>query len=374
MELRRILIAGGGIAGLTLAAALRQRGFAPELVERSSEWKTVGAGIAVQPNGLRALHALGAGTNVEQAGTVIRHWLFRDHRGELLCDIDLEELWGETGTFLGVEQAKLQTALRAAATGTHCHLGTWITSLSQSDHGAFVRFNDGSEGDYDLVVGADGIASAARELTLSTDPPVYGGQMAWRSVAPIRPGGLTNLQFWLGEGCFFGLCPVGDGCTYGFANVTQQRVHDPVQGRLERLRKLFAGFGDPIQEYLAALESDAQIHCGTIEWLDLGQWHTGRVVLIGDAAHASSPMMGQGGCMAMEDAIVLAEILHAADELESALNAYVTRRRPRVGWVQQQSRATGDGFRLPSDVRNAVLRDRGITIFRERFSPLIPPP
>ena len=224
----RILIAGGGIAGLTLAAALQRRGIEPVLVERSTAWEAVGAGIAVQPNGLRALRALGIDTAVERAGAVLRRLLFCNHRGEVLCEIDLEGLWGDVGPFIGIERIKLQAALRSAAEGTPCRLGTRVTAVNQSNGQVGVDFSDRSNGDYDLVVGADGISSTLRQLSLSATPPVYGGQMAWRGIAPIRPGGLTSLQFWLGDGCFFGLCPVGDGRTYGFGNATEQRVQDPV--------------------------------------------------------------------------------------------------------------------------------------------------
>jgi 2-polyprenyl-6-methoxyphenol hydroxylase-like FAD-dependent oxidoreductase len=133
-------------------------------------------------------------------------------------------------------------------------------------------------------------------------------------------------------------------------------------------------FGGIVQEYLASLQSDEQIHCAPIEWLELDQWRVGRVILIGDAAHASSPMMGQGGCLAMEDACVLAEVLQSAPTVESALGAYVARRRPRVDWVQRESRAMVEGFRLPTAARNAALRDHGDEMFCYRFSPLIPTP
>ena len=235
-------------------------------------------------------------------------------------------------------------------------------------------FSDRSNGEYDLVIGADGISSTVRRLSLSATPPVYSGHLAWRSIAPIRPGGLTSLQFWLGDGCFFGLCPVGDGRTYGFGNVTGPRLQDPVQGRLGRLRDRFAKFGGLVQEYLASLDQDEQIHCGPIEWLEPDEWRSGRVVLIGDAAHASSPMMAQGGCMAMEDEVVLAKILCSADSTESALDAYVETRRLRVGWVRQQSRAVGESLGLPAGIRNAALREHGAKMFRQRFAPLLIPP
>jgi len=370
----RVLIVGGGIAGLTLATALHQYGFTPEIIERSPAWQAIGAGIAVQPNGMRILHALGMGAAVEQAGAVIRHWDFCDQQGVVLSDTDLEVLWGDVGSFIGIERAKLHQVLLAAAAAVPSRLGLSVSALTHRDAGVAVDFSDGSTGLYDLVVGADGIASSIRALTLSVAAPVSSGQIAWRSVAPIRPCGLTRLQFLLGDGCFFGLCPVGSGQTYGFGNVSEPRFHDAVQGRLDRLRERFAAFGRPVQDYLAALTSDEQIHCSTIEWIEQDVWYTGRVVLIGDAAHASSPMMGQGGCLAMEDAYVLAEVLRSAASVERALEMYVTRRKARVNWVQQASRAVAESFGLPPAVRNAMLRERGQLAMQQRFSPLIAAP
>src|SRR5690349_16171765 len=111
-HVERILIVGGGIAGLTLATALHHQGFKPELIERSSTWQATGGGIAVQPNGMRVLHALGLGEAVERAGTAIRRWDMCDQQGEVLCSTDLEELWGEVGAFIAIARTRLQQVLQ----------------------------------------------------------------------------------------------------------------------------------------------------------------------------------------------------------------------------------------------------------------------
>jgi 2-polyprenyl-6-methoxyphenol hydroxylase-like FAD-dependent oxidoreductase len=224
------------------------------------------------------------------------------------------------------------------------------------------------------VVGADGIKSTVRALTLTTAPPSDLGAMNWRSIAPIRPAGLTALQLYLGQGCIFGMVPLGAGRTYGFAYVVQPCLHDPLEGRLERLRNRFATFGGRVREYLASLERDDQVICSAMEWMESEKWHSGRVILVGDAAHASSPMMGQGGCMAMEDACMLADELRAAVTVESALARYISRRKPRVKWVQQQSMALAEILTGPSAVRNAALRERGNDAMQARFRPLVPAP
>jgi 2-polyprenyl-6-methoxyphenol hydroxylase-like FAD-dependent oxidoreductase len=221
----------------------------------------------------------------------------------------------------------------------------------QDERRVSVGFSDGSTGHYDLVVGADGIKSTVRALTQAAD-----------------------AQMHLGDGCTFGLVPMGAGRTYGFAYVVQPRFHDPLEGRLDRLRNRFAKFGPRVQEYLASLECDDQVICSAMEWMKIENLHVGRVVLVGDAAHASSPMMGQGGCMAMEDAWVLAEELSASETVENALARYVGRRKPRVEWVQHQSMAVEEVLTVPSAVRNPGLRQHGDEAMRARFRPLVPAP
>jgi 2-polyprenyl-6-methoxyphenol hydroxylase-like FAD-dependent oxidoreductase len=372
-DVERILIVGGGIAGLSVTTALHRQGLTPELVERSTTWPAVGAGINLPANGVRVLRALGVGEAVDRTATVIRRWGFFDQQGALLCETDLQDLWRDVGPSLGITRVRLQEALVAGAAVSH-RLGVSLTALTQDDDRVRVSFSDGMSGDYDLVVGADGIHSTVRELALSASSPSYAGTMAWRSVIPTRPPGILDMMVLMGEGCFFGLAPMGEGHTYGFGAVAGARFKDPIVGRLERFRRRFAEFGAPVPAYLAALQSDEQLHFGAIEWVEVDEWHRGRVVLLGDAAHAGPPHMGEGGCMAMEDALVLADVLRKAKSVESALDAYVRRRRPRAGWVQEQSRAAAQAWVLPPAVRNAALRQRGDQMFRDRYRPLIPAP
>ena len=373
-NIERILIVGGGIAGLTLATALHQQGFSAKLVERSSTWHATGAGILLHANGMRVLRTLGLGDAVEQAGAIVRHWSFCDEHGEVLCDTDLGELWGNVGPCIGIERPKLQEALLSRAAAVPFELGTSVTSLTQDEQRVLVGFSDGSTGNYDLVVGADGIYSTVRMLMVDTVPPGYTGLMIWRSLVPIRPRGVTNFKLMLGDGCFFGIMPMGDGHTNVFGGIGMPRTHDQVQGRLERFRKRFTGFSRQVQDCLAAISSDEQIYCGPVEWVKFDRWQRGRVVLIGDAAHAGPPTMAEGGCMAMEDAYVLAEVLRREKTVESALERYVTRRRPRANWVQQQSRGVVESLLMPPALHNPAFRERGNQGMHDRFGPLISEP
>ncbi|HEY7286491.1 MAG TPA: FAD-dependent monooxygenase [Vicinamibacterales bacterium] len=371
---RRILIAGGGIAGLTLALALRRKGLMPELVERRPQWPAIGAGIAIQPNAMRTLSGLGIAGAIEDAGAAIHRWCFADHTGRTLCETDLDDLWSGVGAFVGIARSALHRELLAAAGPFPHRLGVSVTAVARGPGEVTVAFSDGSEGRYAVVVGCDGLDSAVRR-SLGGVTLVDGRQMVWRSQALLhRPS--QQLEFFIGEGSFFGLCPTGNGWTYGFGNVTQPRVHDPIDGRLARLRSRFAEYGRAVQDYLGALAAavdDAGIHCSPIEWVAEPSWGEGRVVIIGDAAHATSPMMGQGGCLAIEDACVLADLLHATSDWSNLVPALAARRNPRVTWVRQQSVAAGDGFRQPAAVRNAFLTEHGDRALRARYAPLREP-
>jgi 2-polyprenyl-6-methoxyphenol hydroxylase-like FAD-dependent oxidoreductase len=373
-NMERILIVGGGIAGLTVARALHLQGFRAELVERSPSWHAIGAAFQLHANGMRVLHALGLGEAVEQAGVVIRHWMYCDQSGEVLFETDLEELWGEVGPCIAIDRPRLQQILVSGATAVPCRLGIAVASLSQDEQRVQVGFSEGSTCDYDLVVGADGISSIVRQLLMGTVQPGYTGAMIWRSLVPVPPPDATNFRVTLGDGCFFGITPLLVGPTNVFGAVGMPRTHDPVPGRLTRLRKRFAGFGRHVQECLAAISSDEQIHCGPIEEVNLDHWHRGRVVLIGDAAHAGAPTMAQAGIMAMEDAYVLTEVLLRAETVERALDSYETRRKPRATWVQQQSRGLLESILVPPTLRNPAFRERGNQGMHDSFAPLIPEP
>lgn len=373
-DLQRILIVGGGIAGLTLARVLHQQGFTAEVVEHSPVWQATGAAIQLHANGMRVLHALGLGDAVAQAGAIVRHWVYGDQAGAVLCALDLEDLWGGGDPCIAIDRPRLQQILVAGAAAAPCRLGTSVVFLLEEEQRVQVGFSDGSTGDYDLVVGADGISSTVRTLVLGPVQAGYTGLMLWRSLVPIQPPDPTNFSILFGEECFFGITPLLAGPTNVFGAVGMPRVHDPVQGRLARLRKRFADFGGPVQVCLAALSRDEQIYCGPAEWVEVDHWHRGRVVLIGDAAHACAPTMAQGGCLALEDAWVLAEELRSAETVEQALDSYETRRKPRVTWVQQHSRGILERYLLPPAERNPAFRARERQAMHDSFEPLIAAP
>src|SRR5690349_3885478 len=349
----RILIVGGGIAGLGLAVALQRHGIDPQLVERRPTAPPDGAAITLHANGVRMLDELGFGRDLEAASAPLPRWTFFDERGNRLCSTDLDELWHGVARCRGISRARLHAILDR---DIDCRLGVAVTAIEPTEHDVGVGFGDGSAARYDLVVGADGIRSTVRRLVIDDRPPVTGALRTWRSVAPVRPDGVDHLLTFLGDGCFFGLVPVGDGATYGFAGLTEGEADE-----------VFAEFPEPVTRFLAAA---TDVHSGRIADVEPRFTDGRRVVLIGDAAHAMPPHMGQGGSLALEDAVVLAELVGRSGDGSTVLREYAERRRKRIDGVGTQSHAAARAWSLPPAVRNAVLRERGDAILRERYEPL----
>lgn len=381
----RILVVGGGIAGLSCAIALRRAGFAPDVVEARRDPPVEGAAITLHGNGVRALRRLapGVGPALDAESAHLPAWTFHDAAGALLCRTDLTDLWAGVAPCLGVTRARLQGILLHE--GVSPRFGRALTGLEQDDRRVVAAFADRTVGAYELVIGADGIGSTVRRLVRPAAAARPTETWAWRSMCGVRPDGVDHLMVLLGEGCFFGLVPVGGG-TYGFAGAVPGRRDsgsdpgdEPIEGRVRRLRERFAGFCGPVPTYLAALERDEQVHSGRIACVAPDGLRAGRVVLVGDAAHTAPPHMGQGGAMAVEDALVLAEVLRErADpelsDLGPALDAYAARRRTRLEWVRQQSHVAAAAWIRPAAARDAALRSQGDALLRARYLPLREPP
>jgi 2-polyprenyl-6-methoxyphenol hydroxylase-like FAD-dependent oxidoreductase len=367
----RILIVGAGLAGLALARALRQVGLAPQVIEREAGWGVAGTGMYLPANGVRALRALGLEDAVAARGTRIPRQRLLDHRGHLLADIDLQQLWGSVGPCLALPRTELHQILRE---GVPVQLGRTIRSLENLDGPVQVGFDDGSGGDYDLVVGADGLRSSVRRLAVDPRPPVPVGQHSWRFLAACPPQ-VTTWTVMLGRGASFLTVPVGGDLVYCYADLPgdSTAAGDADGDPVGRLRQRFAGFADPVPGLLAQLEDRTLIHEAPIEQVAEERWGRGAVVLIGDAAHGMSPNMAQGAALAFEDALVLAASLRQAGSLPEALAGFVARRSPRTGWVRAQTHRRDRTRNLPPLLRNLTLRAFGRHIFRANYRPLLAP-
>jgi 2-polyprenyl-6-methoxyphenol hydroxylase-like FAD-dependent oxidoreductase len=356
----RVLIVGAGIAGLALARALHQQGITAEVFERMAEWQPTGAGLYLPGNAVRALDELGIGPVAARANPIGRQRIL-DHRGRLIADIDLDRIWDGVGGCVAVHRADLHKALRQGTAEVPVRLGTSVTHLENSRKPR-VSFSDGSTESYDLVVGADGVHSTIRSVAMGGPPASYVGQMSWRFVVNDFPD-RTDWTAMLGRGRTFLTVALGGGTVYCYADIN---TSDPAGAGPEDWRESFAGFADPVPRLLAQA---GQVYFAPIEEVVAPTWIAGHVVLIGDAAHATSPNMAQGAAMAVEDALVLAAML-TKEPVDQALSGYERRRRNRVTWVHEQTHRRDRTRNLAPMVRNVILRLAAERIFRSNYGPL----
>jgi len=369
MATGRILVVGGGIAGLATARALARAGFSVEVAEREDAWTGAGAGIYLPGNAARALRTLGLERAVLERAVVIPRQRFCDHRGRLLVDVELAEVWDGVGPCLALHRADLQAVLFDGAREVPIRMGVGLRELREHDGTLSVEFGDGTAGEYGLVVGADGIHSTVRRLAFGNDAtarPV--GQVGWRFVAPCPPE-ITTWTVMLGHRTAFLMLPIGQRRVYCYCDVMSAPGEEAGDG----LGRLFSDFAEPVLGLVDPAPDQRRLHRSTIEEVALDSWVNGRVILVGDAAHATSPNMAEGAGMALEDALVLADCLQRREAVPAALSDFEARRRPRTDWVLAQTHRRDRTRYLPTAARNVVLRAFGGRIFRSHYQPLCEP-
>lgn len=369
----RILVVGAGIAGLAATRGLRLAGFQPDLVEELPAGTVPGAGIYLPGNAARALRDLDLDVPLRPLGQVIGRQRFLDVHGRTLCEVDLDQLWAGIGESRALPRADLQEVLLAAA-GTPVRHDTAVCHIRTRSGTASVEFADGSRAAYDLVIGADGRRSTVRVQAGLGGAARPTGQVVYRSVVTGGP----DLDHWvglLGRRAAFVVMPMGGGRLYCYADETLPAGGEPPADPLARVRELFGEYGDPVPAVLAAM---TKVQVARTDEVELGRWSRGPVLLVGDAAHATSPTLAQGAAMAFEDAVVLGEVLRSAQPADAAgvsaaLAAYETRRRPRTRWVLDRTRDRDRTRDVPPALRDPLLRRRGERIFRDHYRVLVEP-
>jgi salicylate hydroxylase len=357
----KVAVVGGGIGGLVLALALRERGIAFEVYEQAEQLREIGAAVALSANGTRELRRLGVGDRVEAVSVVpsalvIRRW----DSGEIIADHAMgrdgayEAAFG--APYYGVHRVALLQALGDRLAGEGLNLGHRCAGIDERPSGTELRFADGASAGADVVVGADGVHSVIRPHVAGPVRGRYSGTVGYRGLVPVEQmpslPDPTPLQFWAGPGRHLLHYAIDGGRTVNFLAVVRASewskdawmeecsVSDAVGA--------FAGWHPAVTEMVGATDVGARwaLH----DLAPLERWHTDRAVLMGDAAHAMVPHQGQGANQTIEDAIVLADCLAAADatgDLPSALRRYAERRRTRTARVQRWSRRAADLMHLP---------------------------
>jgi len=358
----RILVVGGGIAGLTLTGLLQQRGFKPTLVEQIPEHGTVGYVIVLWPSGSRILKGLGVYRSLLDVGLQFTTYNVSDEQGQMLHSYSVQNVTEKYGPMLSTYRPDLINVIKEAVDPDSIRMSTTVDKIDQTNDEVYVTFSDGTEETYDLVVGCDGVRSKTRDLVFGDVPLSYSGMTGWSFwVKPNIAKTLQIAEYW-GTGKFFGIWPT-KGRLSVFTSIRDNvQEPDPVESRIDRIQENFKNFGGLVPEILEGLNDPNEIFHGYYNDLRMKKWHKGRVVLVGDAAHAILPTAGGGVSMAMESAAVLVDELCRADSkyIEQAFESYITRRRSRVDKIQNQSRmmskfAFADS-RLVSSMRDFLMR------------------
>ncbi|MEU9453354.1 FAD-dependent monooxygenase [Streptomyces sp. NPDC048277] len=342
MPVQKVLIVGGGITGSVLSLALAQRGVEVELVEISPQWFGVGHGITIQGNALKALRSVGVLDRVLARAVPFDHMRLRRADGGLITELETPHTGGEDlPSTAGALRSDLQDALCDAvyAHGVTVRLGLSVDRLDQSPGHVDVTFTDGATGRYDLVVGADGINSAMRALIGIEARPRPVGMSIFRVVAR-RPAEMDCAEVYYGGPRYkAGYSPISDEQCYAY--LLDENLDASLIGpraSLDLMRERGAGYGGTWGKILAALPDDTAVDYRWIEAVLVDEdWHRGRTMVIGDAAHACPPLIAQGAAMCMEDAVLLAELVTADEPVDKALERFMSRRLPRVRMVLDNS-------------------------------------
>jgi 2-polyprenyl-6-methoxyphenol hydroxylase-like FAD-dependent oxidoreductase len=340
-----VLVVGSGLAGAATAIHLAKAGVAVDLVEIKPDVATLGSGITLQGNALRELKSLGVWDQVQAAGYAFDTTGIRapDPNGTVVAEIADAKTGGpDLPAVMGMPRPELARILidRATEVGVKVRFGTTHNDLRQDDDGVDVTFADGSTGRYDLVVGADGVRSWTRRALGVNLETKSVGMGIWRAFGP-RPAGVTRTDLYYGGPSYIaGYCPTGEDSLYAYiVEDAQDRSALTPEEQLATMKQLSLAYHGPWDEIRETLTDPSRVNYTWFEThvLDV-PWNRGRVVLIGDAAHTCPPTIAQGGAMALEDAVVLAELLTERAALDQDLwNAFHARRYERAKTVVDAS-------------------------------------
>lgn len=342
MSVSSVLVIGGGITGSVLSLALAQRGVRVDLAEIREDWRGVGHGITVQGNLLAALGKVGVLEEVMRRGVPFDTLRMRRADGTLIAELPTPRTGGPAlPATMGALRSDIQDVLcdQVYAAGVNVRLGLTARSVTSDDQRARAEFSDGSAGDYDLVVGADGIRSAVRAMLGFATGPQPSGMSIWRVLAD-RPAELDCAELYYdGPRYKAGYTPISPGQCYAYLlDVDGTRRDFGDRPDWELMYERSAGYGGTWGKIRESLGPGSSVSHTRIEWLLLSApWYRGRAIVIGDAAHACPPLIAQGAAMCAEDAVVLAELVTGDLPAERALAAFMARRMPRVEIVVRNS-------------------------------------
>jgi 2-polyprenyl-6-methoxyphenol hydroxylase-like FAD-dependent oxidoreductase len=342
--IKRAIITGGGIGGLCTAIAFNQIGVQTTIYEQAESLGLVGAGLTIWANAIKALRKLGLADAVIKTGSKIERGELRNAEGRILSRSHpggLEQRFGEPT--IAIHRADLHRILLSALPAGTLRPGARCTGFEQTEESVTARFADGRTDAADLLVGTDGIHSVIRQQLFPELALRYSGYTAWRGVVTtLDEVALGRTSETWGCGSRFGIVPIDKNRVYWFA--TANTPHGKTfthAGRKAHLRERFKGWHHPIEHLIESTRDEEILHNDIYDLAPHKQWGRGRVILLGDAVHPTTPNMGQGACMAIESSLVLSSCLLRGSDLTTSLRRYQAIRQPRTAWITNQSWTIG---------------------------------
>ena len=361
--MKKIMIIGGGIGGLCTAIALQQYGFEVKVYEKVRKLGEVGAGLTLWSNAIKVLRTLGVADAVIHAGSKLKRSQIRADNGETLFDARADEMEAKYGEpVVAIHRADLHEILINALKPETLHLNMTCSHFAQDDEKVTVYFENGETETADLLIGADGIHSVVRKQMFPEIQLRYSGYTAWRGVVETENEaalGLTS-ESW-GSGARFGIVRVDKKRIYWFAT-HNQALGEKATGeqKKSKLLNIFNQWHQPIDHLLDSTPADSILQNDICDIQPFALWTQGRVTLLGDAAHPTTPNMGQGACMAIESAYVLARSLKEDADHRSALRRYEGERHERTAWITNTSWMIGKGGQIANPLlcalRNFIVK------------------
>jgi 2-polyprenyl-6-methoxyphenol hydroxylase-like FAD-dependent oxidoreductase len=337
----RFAVVGAGIGGLTTAIAMQKKGFNVTVFESAPSLKPLGAGLALAANAINGFSEIGIADDVLNAGSLLKKLMIKDDSGRVLAETDSEKVSKKYNTVnnFTIHRADLHEVLLQRFSG-NIHLGKGCVDFIHTSGGVKLIFEDGSSHETDYVVAGDGVHSIFRQKLLPESKPRYAGYTCWRAVIDRVPSSVdmqVTSETW-GRGSRFGIAPLNNGRLYWFACINAKE-NDAVM-RSWRVRDLLNHFGNfhaPVPGILEHTRDEQLIWNDIIDVKPISKFAFGRIILIGDAAHATTPNMGQGACLAVEDAVILANTIANTQSVESAFVAFEQKRIKRTTAVVNDS-------------------------------------
>lgn len=336
----KTIVVGGGIGGLTVAVALQQQGVDAHVYEAAGVLQPVGAGIWVPTNALQALDSLGMSKRVVALGVLLTAIELHAVEAGLLQTLDLQQIRAQFGyTTISIHRALLQQVLVEALRPGTLHLGRRFTHFQQDRERVYVHFDDGTRAEGELLIGADGIHSTVRAQLFPDACLRYSGQTCYRGIANTTlPAGLHPVcrEIWGGANRF-GFSAVDEESVYWFAPVSAPARQKLTEDIIPFLGNRYRAFPAPVPALIRNTKPEDVFLTDLYDLAPLARYWQGRVVLLGDAAHAMTPNLGQGGAQAIEDGVALARQVACNSDPTLAFHRYQRQRRPRARRLVQQS-------------------------------------